>query len=63
MGSSWQPLGIPAAIGFTILMACAVDFLARFGDYTNPATRRKAMAHIALMTLSVATAMTLGPAM
>jgi hypothetical protein len=63
VGLSWQPLGIAAAIGFTITMVGAVAFHAKAGDYADPATRGNAMAAVALIPLSVATAVTLGLAM
>ncbi|MCX5259703.1 DoxX family protein [Streptomyces canus] len=62
-GLFWQPLGIAAAIGFTITMIGAVGFHAKAGDYADPATRGNAMAPIILTALSVATAVTLGLAM
>ena len=63
IGLFWQPLGIAAAIGFTITMIGAVGFHAKAGDYADPATRGNAMAPIILTALSVATAVTLGLAM
>ncbi|WP_405531237.1 DoxX family protein [Streptomyces canus] len=39
IGLFWQPLGIAAAIGFTITMIGAVGFHAKAGDYADPATR------------------------
>ncbi|MDT0488149.1 DoxX family protein [Streptomyces canus] len=63
IGLFWQPLGIAAAIGFTITMIGAVGFHAKAGDYADPATRGNAMAPIILTAVSVATAVTLGLAM
>jgi uncharacterized membrane protein YphA (DoxX/SURF4 family) len=63
IGLFWQPLGIAAAIGFTITMIGAVGFHAKAGDYANPATRQNAMAPFFLIPLSVGTAVTLGLAM
>ncbi len=63
VGLFWQPLGIAAAIGFTITMAGAVGFHAKAGDYADPATRGNAMAPFILIPLSIATAVTLGLAM
>ncbi|MEU0425916.1 DoxX family protein [Streptomyces canus] len=62
-GLFWQPLGIAAAIGFTITMIGAVAFHAKAGDYADPATRGNAMAPVILTAVSVATAVTLGLAM
>ncbi|MFJ9007701.1 DoxX family protein [Streptomyces canus] len=61
IGLFWQPLGIVAAIGFT--MIGAVGFNAKAGDYADPATRGNAMAPAILTAVSVATAVTLGLAM
>jgi hypothetical protein len=63
IGLFWQPLGIAAAIGFTITMIGAVGFHAKAGDYADPATRGNALAPIILTAVSVATAVTLGLAM
>ena len=63
IGLFWQPLGIAAAIGFTITMIGAVGFHAKAGDYADPATRGNAMAPVILTAVSVATAVTLGLAM
>ncbi|WP_328975265.1 DoxX family protein [Streptomyces canus] len=53
IGLFWQPLGIAAAIGFTITMiGGAVGFHAKAGDYADPATRGTRW--------PVATAVTLG---
>jgi hypothetical protein len=38
IGVFWQPLGIAAAIGFTITMIGAVAFHAKAGGYADPAT-------------------------
>ncbi|KQW13310.1 DoxX family protein [Streptomyces sp. Root369] len=63
IGLFWQPLGIAAAIGFTITMIGAVAFHAKAGDYADAATRGNAMAPVILTAVSVATAVTLGLAM
>jgi hypothetical protein len=63
IGLFWRPLGIAAAIGFTITMIGAVGFHAKAGDYADPATRGNAMAPVILTAVSVATAVTLGLAM
>jgi hypothetical protein len=63
VGLFWQPLGIAAAMGFAVAMVGAVGFHAKAGDYADPATRGDAIAPIALILFSAATAVTLGLAM
>ncbi|MDT0344495.1 DoxX family protein [Streptomyces litchfieldiae] len=63
VGLFWQPLGIAAAVGFALMMAGAVAFHARAGDYADPAARGNALAPVVLTVLSVAAAVTLGLAM
>ncbi|MEU1853867.1 DoxX family protein [Streptomyces sp. NPDC019990] len=63
IGFLWQPLGIAAAIGFTIIMIGAVGFHAKAGDYANAATRGQALSPAVLAIIAVATAVTLGLAM
>ncbi|GHH01231.1 DoxX family protein [Streptomyces lanatus] len=63
IGLFWQPLGIAAAIGFTVTMIGAVVFHLKAGDYADPAARKNALSPVILMALSVATAVTLGLAM
>lgn len=60
IGLFWRPLGIAAAAGLAVLLACATVAHARAGDYADPAARGRAMAPIVLAAAAVVAAVTLG---
>ncbi len=63
IGLFWQPLGIAAAAGFTILMVGAIFFHVRAGDYADPKARGPAMVPPVLALVSIAAIVTLALSM
>jgi len=59
IGIFWRPLGIAAAIGMAVLLAGAIGFHAKAGDYADAKQRGGAMAPIFLGLIAVGAAVTL----